>query len=373
VKHILVLPILTLCVVFQCVTTHATELLDLPFTTLNGSGPFTTPDTSGRGNDGTLVNMTATALQSGIIGNSLSFAGGSGAAAAQRVEVAATNPDFNRTYTNFTFDAWVAPRNATQTSDAWIAGKIGLSGNRGWQIEETKSTDTTFDTTGGPGSSANTLEISFFDGPAGIGQDFYMTEMHPFTSNTWTNIAITYDSSVPAVKMYINGALIHTETSVMPTQLNGANAQPLQIGNRGANTASSWNGWIDQVHIFDTTLTQTDIQNLMQVGVPIPGDLNNDGSVNLTDYAVLTSHWLQTNVGLLNGDLNGDGVVNLLDFALFKQDYALHNGFGSGAGLSAPVPEPATALLFAAALPAWVLLRRRKATKASLCESQCAH
>lgn len=69
------------------------------------------------------------------------------------------------------------------------------------------------------------------------------------------------------------------------------------------------------------------------------GDLNLDGVVDLADYAILKSYWLQTTSGgVAAGDLNTDGTVDFADFALFKQDYIVANG-GNGSELS-PIPEP---------------------------------
>ena len=58
--------------------------------------------------------------------------------------------------------------------------------------------------------------------------------------------------------------------------------------------------------------------------------MNGDGIVNLSDYSILMSHWLQnTNGTPSSADLNGDGKVDIADFSLFKQAYQLANGGGS--------------------------------------------
>ncbi|MES1213374.1 MAG: dockerin type I domain-containing protein [Singulisphaera sp.] len=93
----------------------------------------------------------------------------------------------------------------------------------------------------------------------------------------------------------------------------------------------------------------------------IAGDLNHDGAVNLTDYGVLTGHWLQAVVGASSGDLNGDGTVDISDFAMFKSDYIAANG-GNGNELAA-VPEPSTILLTLGVLPACYFVGRRRCRK----------
>lgn len=84
------------------------------------------------------------------------------------------------------------------------------------------------------------------------------------------------------------------------------------------------------------------------VPTAIPGDLNNDGHVDLTDYGILISHWLQTGVSPANGDLSGDGTVNLTDFAVFKNDYLSANG--GSFDLAPAVPEP-DSLIMAIGIP----------------------
>jgi HpiC1 cyclase/Dockerin type I domain len=97
---------------------------------------------------------------------------------------------------------------------------------------------------------------------------------------------------------------------------------------------------------------------------PVPGDLNVDLQVDLTDYGILNAQWLQTGAGL-QADLNHDGVVNLFDFGQFKVDYHAFNG-GGGSDLPVPtgVPEPAAWVLAVAVVPALICLRRRSRKRA---------
>jgi hypothetical protein len=45
----------------------------------------------------------------------------------------------------------------------------------------------------------------------------------------------------------------------------------------------------------------------------IPGDINCDGKVNLTDFSIMLSAWLTTDP---DSDINDDGTVNLADFSI---------------------------------------------------------
>ncbi len=74
-----------------------------------------------------------------------------------------------------------------------------------------------------------------------------------------------------------------------------------------------------------------------------PADANGDGTVNLSDFAILRGNMnsAQTQAG---GDFNGDGWVNLLDFAILRRDFGtnLNNGpagdFGGRVGSQRTVP-----------------------------------
>jgi hypothetical protein len=51
-----------------------------------------------------------------------------------------------------------------------------------------------------------------------------------------------------------------------------------------------------------------------------PGDLNNDGTVNITDLSILLSSWNTTNS---TADINKDSTVNILDLSILLSNYGL--------------------------------------------------
>ena len=89
--------------------------------------------------------------------------------------------------------------------------------------------------------------------------------------------------------------------------------------------------------------------------LPLAGDANNDGVVDLLDFDVLAQNFgANTGNGAADGDFNGDGVVDLLDFDVLAQNF----GATSPATLPGAIPEPASlAVLGSAGLG---LLRRRR-------------
>jgi hypothetical protein len=75
----------------------------------------------------------------------------------------------------------------------------------------------------------------------------------------------------------------------------------------------------------------------------IPGDLNEDGMVDLADWALMKTGFLTDLTGLTptqrfsTGDLNRDGAIDLLDMDLFAAAFANDNS----ANTVGAVPEPA--------------------------------
>lgn len=86
----------------------------------------------------------------------------------------------------------------------------------------------------------------------------------------------------------------------------------------------------------------------------LPGDLNNDGAVDIFDMAIVSNHWGET--GANGGDANSDGLVDIFDVAVVSNHW-------SAAG-AAIVPEPSSGALAGAggllAVAASVGLRRRR-------------
>ena len=89
-------------------------------------------------------------------------------------------------------------------------------------------------------------------------------------------------------------------------------------------------------------------------GVPLFGDLNGSGAIDVVDWQQFRadlfndlSH-LSAEEAFSRGDLDGNGRSDEADFALFKTAYEMANGRGSFAQLS-KIPEPSSALLGAIA------------------------
>ena len=57
------------------------------------------------------------------------------------------------------------------------------------------------------------------------------------------------------------------------------------------------------------------------VTIPLPGDANRDGVVNIADFAVLAANFNTRSRGFSGGDFNHDNAVNIADFGLLAANF----------------------------------------------------
>ncbi|HIB29659.1 MAG TPA: LamG domain-containing protein, partial [Candidatus Marinimicrobia bacterium] len=88
------------------------------------------------------------------------------------------------------------------------------------------------------------------------------------TMDQWQHIAVTKDGT--EIKMYLDGQLIHTE-SIEATTITYNEGTNLRLGTRTASSngyfESSFNGNLDEVSLWNITLTAEDIQNNMNTSL----------------------------------------------------------------------------------------------------------
>lgn len=198
-------------------------------------------------------------------------------------------------------------------------------------------------------------------------------------TNTWSHVAVTYDAPTSTMKMYVNGNLVSQNNSV-PTYGGGA----IQIG--AFNNGSVYNGSIDEVRIWNTARTQSEISANMNceilsistgllaayhfnqgvsentnAGITSLTDVTGNFNGTLSNFALTgtTSNWIapgavisdvacavacptptssitsQSNV-LCNGASNGAVSVNAIGGSSFTYSWAPTGGIAATAsGLSA--------------------------------------
>ena len=86
-------------------------------------------------------------------------------------------------------------------------------------------------------------------------------------------------------------------------------------------------------------LTDADLYAFQFAILPLPGDADNNGTVDAADAAILASYWLTTSDATWEmGDFNGDGAVNDIDAAILAANWQVVQA-------SASIPEPSSLIL----------------------------
>lgn len=173
--------------------------------------------------------------------------------------------------------------------------------------------------------------------------------------NTWVHLAGTMTDmggGLFTYRLYRNG----TEVAVLE---NGPGMLPdysvgWAIGARGgvAGQEREWNGFIDDVRIYNHPLSPEEVLMAMFGGPPPKkGDVDNDGDVDLDDFAPIRANFRNAVASRGLGDLVRNGVVDFDDFREWKTEFLAAGGSLAGVNLSfGSVPEPSAAVLALMAL-----------------------
>ncbi len=111
--------------------------------------------------------------------------------------------------------------------------------------------------------------------------------MYPASGLTWMHIAATFDGTT--MRLYINGVL-ENNLVVPPGTIISPNNMPLSIGAE-YNATRYYNGWLDDVRVYNQALSQYDIQSLygnhLPVANPDPYTTNEDTALTVLSPGVL--------------------------------------------------------------------------------------
>jgi len=188
----------------------------------------TTQDISGNANDGTLVSG-ATFTQDGQFESALDLTGVDG-----YVEVAdSASLDLG---TQFTVSGWFDSSNSSPWS-GMIYKKQNWADSDGWAI--------------GRGGSAGDLWIS------GSGGGVEVACVSDWETAGWVHVAVVYDGSTATV--YCNGTQT-AQVDIAPVVDNDVN---MRIGSTVDGSDASWEGSVDEVAVFNRSLTSEEIVSLM--------------------------------------------------------------------------------------------------------------
>lgn len=166
----------------------------------------------------------------------------------------------------------------------------------------------------------------------------------------WQHLAATFELG-GELRLYVNGELQDAMPALTDTT-PFASTNPWVIGAERVGSRMMV-GAIDDVQIFSSALSGEEIEALAHL---IPGDVNNDGVANLSDFNLLRDNFGDTVYLRRLGDLNQDRVVNHLDFNLWKN--SVSPALAAQASWTA-VPEPSSVVLLGAGALGLVALRRK--------------
>jgi hypothetical protein len=215
------------------------------------------------------VRNTAAGVQSRNPNSAMSFPGnpatGNITTSVERVEIAdASAGALDAAFTNFTVSMWLNPSSTDR--DRYVAGKMGGSGQRGWQFVS-------------PAGTTN-LNLDYFDAAGGSDRTLSLT--NALNLGEWTHLIYVFDGVNQTEQIYLNNVLqspsISGGLTGVPGTLNSSNSAAFRVGHRGAtgNTIGSWAGGIDDVMIFNESLaftptgSATGTGSLLAVAVPEP-------------------------------------------------------------------------------------------------------
>jgi len=239
------------------------------------------------------------------------------------------------TLTNdFTVMAWISPEQLDRKGR--IFGSFPVGG--GW----------------GFGTVGNELEITTYgvkdyDQPADLELD------------VWTHVAVALDAD--------NNAHFYKDGEFLGTQTHGAPGNPIEneffIG-ASCCAAEFFEGIIDEVGVFQGTLSETQISNAMMNGVDqfdaggdecnpdSLGDLDGNGEVAFADFLTLSANFGSAAADHTTGDIDCDGTVAFADFLIMSAN------FGATVAGAESVPEPSTFALLGLSMFCLGMFRRQR-------------
>ncbi len=210
-----------------------------PLDEASGTGAYI-KDRSGVENHGT---PTGTTFVDGISKGARDFAGdGSG-----DVINAGTSTTLEPT-TEMTISAWIYARAAPITQGRTVVSKwkyVSASEQYGWELGASWTSPYLRFTV-----CANTNSKSISD------YNFFANHL-----NEWIHISATYKGS-EYIRLYENGQLFGENTTSIPASIIYNPNNPFTIGKRNSSNLSYWDGYIDEVMVFNKALSSTQIESL---------------------------------------------------------------------------------------------------------------
>ncbi len=207
-----------------------------------------TLDLTGNGNTGQLLLLsTSTAPVVGKVGQAFQFDGASN-------YILSTTPV--TAVANWTLSAWIKPATLPQLSNAVYNGND--SGGFGFGVGN------------GAGVSGSKLQLLF-------GSVNWLDTGYTLTNNKWYHVVVARDSGT--TRVYVNGVVLATTFADTPLAV----VNKFTIGDQldAANSPYRFfNGTVDDVRIYNRTLSATEVNQLYSSGVTNVGHSNTVSNAN---------------------------------------------------------------------------------------------
>lgn len=217
----------------------------------------------------------------------------------------ALNYDGNNDYVIIGPAGGVYAAGSSYTKEAWIL----YTGNNAINVENINSSKDGFWVENGKIHAANNFD----------GTNYDIVDANFVATNHWEHVALTYDAATTTMKLYRNGVLVQTNAAA-PASASGQNYlgafDDTGLGGGGLGVETySWNGAMDEVRIYNTALTQAQVQSdMVSTTSAVPGSLRayynfdigtagaaNAGLTNLPDGSANGFNGTLTNFALLAG------------------------------------------------------------------------
>ncbi len=227
----------------------------------------------------------------------------------------------------YTFNAWVRLDNL---SVGGVVDGIISKGGRSWGIMQN----------GGDSIIGGKTRLT----ATHMGDDHWTGYVFPYQELAM--LTVVWNRS--EVRFYINGSRVST---LEANETLNTSKNPLRIGwaQREAYQTGYIKGLIDEVRLYNTTLSEEKIQSLLnekfdnqnrngtsQTPSFVKEDINQDGSVNIFDLVTVAQNIGSSDSGF---DLNGDGSVNVFDLVRIVQRIVGAGSQGSDGDSCTPSEE----------------------------------
>ncbi len=161
---------------------------------------------------------------------------------------------------SFTVALWVRPANTT--SQYRVINKWDTANQQGWLMD--------INTTTGGGAAGGALRFRVDSDGAANAQSVEVAAAGALGAGTgWRHIAAVVDTAGDRVTLYVNGNQVATTQTGMTTLADISNAAPLHVGPLPTQTERAFNGDVDEIRLYTSALTETQVRTLVATAPPV--------------------------------------------------------------------------------------------------------